>query len=322
MAFEDQWGISFDRAATALDEQLMVKRGSHVQCCVALTATFYLRDGHKRPGRERIVSAFEHYVANVGDVLKYGRDPRKTGTVKALAGTELRDVRTWMARLGTHEEFNPEFVGGDKNKDASAYRFSGYGQPDYGADDLSVVTYALPLSWASTRPQGAYLQLVVETARLVQAVHGYAGLGIALSLGEHGSGPDMEPALLLAKRFRGLELDLPVSHAEALRDKIKGVNWLTLIEDAFVQQLGGRDKLEAELGPEIPLHGYGSGLAIQAGATPRFGDVNRAEAMEPYERVARVLRPIRVQQMPGFTNSFGGMGRDATARWLARFDRE
>jgi len=64
------------------------------------------------------------------------------------------------------------------------------------------------------------------------------------------------------------------------------------------------------------LYSLPHGAAIQAGATPRLGDVNELEDMTPYVKVNRLLKPIRVEDMYPPT----GMEIEDARAWLARFD--
>jgi Protein of unknown function (DUF3396) len=321
MEFEKEWG-SFDRAATALDEQLQVKLGDRVQCCVALTAAFYVRDGHTPKVRSRMAEAFAVYRRAVGDgALVWGIDPR-SGKPKQIDRTRwLLDIQDWLPRLAERDAFEAIYRGAAKKEDASACMFQAF-SPSGAPNEPSALTFALPLVWGGGREQGAYLKLILQIAQLLQAIHGYAGLGIVLRPREYGDSPDMEPVIALAKRFRGLELDFAALQTGDLGAKIKGINWLTVLGDSFVEQLGGAERLKAGVSDDVSLHLFEGGLVIQAGVQPRFGDVNRAEPMEAYESVAAALKPIRATEIRAFTGPSMDFGEEGTARWLTRFDRE
>jgi hypothetical protein len=318
MSFESQWGLTLDRAATQLDEELRVVAGGKVRCCIALTASMYFREGHTLEARERLVAAWEAYRQAAGDSLIWGGDP-KTSRAKKVRGTPILDVRSWMPRVSLRDAFEPAFHGGERKDDASPFQFMALAET-LMAGELSSVTFALPLSWPARHEPGAYVRLVLDIASKLRPVHGYAGLGIALSLMESGSSDDMSYAVPLAKRFRGLELDFAHMQTRDVMDGIKGVNWLTILDESWVERLGGRDALAAALGTEIILHAYEGGLVIQAGPHPQFGDVNRAEPMPHYERVAAVLKPIRITELSPLAHWYG-MDRERTAEWLRRFDR-
>lgn len=317
MSFEQKWGISLDRAATQLDDQLRVVHKGRVVCCIALTASFYVAEGHTPEVRERIVSVFESYRKAVGDKLIWGGDP-KTSRPKKVQGTAILDVRSWMPRVGPHDDFGPAFQGGQRKDDASEYTFTVLART-YIPGELSSVQYSLPLSWPISKPQGAYTNLIREHTKLLQPAHGYAGLGISLSVMENGTGEDMAFAVPIAKRFRGLELDFAHSQSHELTDGIKGSNWFTVLNDDWVERLGGSEQLSQILGADIPIHKYKGGIIIQAGPHPKFGDVNRNEPMEHYERVARAVKPIRVQKLGSIAPSHG-LDKEQTLQYLARFD--
>lgn len=323
MSFERQWGTSLDRAATELDEELRVVVQGRVRCCVALKASFYIADGHTQAVRERIAYVFAHYRAATAAVLTWGKDPKyESLKLRPLtgAGTWILDVAGWLPRLSSHESFEPYFSGGTSKDDASPYHFSALAETNL-PHELSSVTFSLPLSWAANHPQGSYLALVKSAAELLQPRHGYAGLAVVPAPGVRGTSHEMEQIVPIVKRFRGVDLDFAFLHSAFLHGGIKGANWLTILGSAWVEKLGGRAGLPAALGPNILIHDYAEGLVLQAGPHPSFGDVNRNESMPHYERVAKVVRPIRVTDL-GAISSRHGFNRDQTTEWLARFDEE
>ena len=103
------------------------------------------------------------------------------------------------------------------------------------------------------------------------------------------------------------------------KDRIKGVNWLTVLDTSWVQKLGGDANVVALLGPGINVHRYNKGIVVQAGEQPRFGDVHRQEPMDAYRQVAKALLPIRIDSIKSLAIDFGW--DDArTEKWLRRFD--
>lgn len=319
MSFEEKWGMSLERAATALDEQLRVVENGRVKLCIGLSASFYVANGHESQTRHRIADVFDHYRSAVGDALVWGGDP-KTGRPKRTKDSPMLDSHSWIGRLGPHDDYQPVFHGGPHKDDASPYMFSVLARSGQ-LGVLSSTTFALPMQWAVDKEQGAYLRLILDTCALLHPQHGYAGLGIVLHVAEYGDGPIMEHAVALASRFRGLELDFAFRHSRDLTraEATKGVNWLTILSDGWIDKLGGRAAVEDDLGPDIPIHPYDGGVVIQAGSHPRFGDVNRAEPMQEYEQVARVLKPIRAEEIQALAPRHG-FDRARTAQWLNRFD--
>jgi hypothetical protein len=120
-----------------------------------------------------------------------------------------------------------------------------------------------------------------------------------------------------AQRFIGLEVDDAFGTSASVNNAIKGVNWLTLIDNGFVRALGGMDSLRTQLGPEILFHPLPNGLMIQAGDRPRIGDLNAGDRLPDYRAVARALLPIRTKKhWPIFKVG----SQMETKAWLSRFD--
>lgn len=318
--FEQQWGVSLPEATSELDEQLCVVSAGRVMCCVGLTASLYFEGSHTPEGRERLIRTFERYRDAVGDALVWGANP-KTGRPRKVAGSDLLEPRKWVQKIAPQDTFELTFHGGKHQQDASGFFFKGVGNENSN-EEWSAVEFGMPLSWAAARGEGAYQKLILDACELLQPIHGYAGLGIATYVGESGKGETMPFVVPLARRFRGLDLDFAFLQTPKLEDQdaIKGINWLTVLSDAWAERVGGREALAEALGAECPIHEYDGGLVIQAGPHPQFGDVNRDEPMPHYERVAKVLKPIRAKEMRALA-PWAGMKREETAEWLARFDR-
>lgn len=102
---------------------------------------------------------------------------------------------------------------------------------------------------------------------------------------------------------------------------IKRLNWLTLICSGTIDSLGGQSKLQETLGADLPIHLHmlKHGLAIQAGNMPKLGDIAHRDFLPAYRRVAKVLRPVRLEAIPGLGRGFS----DAAANeWLNAFDKD
>jgi|GEM_PF-3743711 len=322
MSFESEWNMSLPEALADLDQQLRVVIDGKVQCCVGLLGTFYLEDTESPATRVRAVDAYERYVRAVPEgALVWGADP-KTGTPRKLVSTDVGNVRGWAPRVAPSGEFSYAYKGGSEKDDADVYMVKcllGADTPD----ELGYVSFALPLSWVGDRPAGAFVNLVLDFANILKPTHGYAGLAVIPHVNESGRSSAMPSVVSLVSRFRGLEFDLPWLHSIHLAklNKIKGINWLTVLARKWEDELGGVAELAEELGPEITLRRWDDGVIIQAGDHPLFGDVNRKEPMPLYGRVARAIEPIRPESMGSFS-SVNGFTVERTDQWLHRFDND
>jgi hypothetical protein len=308
-----------DRAATPLDERLQVVSEGRVQACIALVVSLYFVDLPIDDARERVASVVELYADGAKDKLAWGSNP-KTKRATKLEGSSTLDVRGWMRRLRVQDDFEPVFKGGKGLRDADPYTLMalshGKAMAGYGG-----LFFSLPLEWAVGRPKGSFLALVLQACTALHALHGCAGFGLVVPPSEHGGGKPMGFAAPLAARFKGLEMGNPALDADEFGEAnvIKGVNWLTVVGDSFVERLGGREALTRDLGDGIVVHPYESGVVIQAGSLPGFGDVNKGTRLTEYERVAAVLKPVRATKMEPLAWNHG-FDEDRTAEWLARFD--
>ena len=122
----------------------------------------------------------------------------------------------------------------------------------------------------------------------------------------------------LAKRYWGIdvaELDAPLA---VVAERIKGVDWLTLLGDDLLppvaDELGALAR-EADIGVERHTHG----VLIRAGAEPHPGDQNRkASSPDAYRRVARAIAPLFPDEFP----DLGGekfIDTGDTLAWVRRF---
>ncbi|MEI8631455.1 DUF3396 domain-containing protein [Vibrio sp. PP-XX7] len=78
----------------------------------------------------------------------------------------------------------------------------------------------------------------------------------------------------LSKRFPGLEIDDPGSVASKSAKgggplKIKGVNWLTALDDECLNQLGGPETVLGDLTEGFQFYECDGGILIQAGPACR-----------------------------------------------------
>lgn len=317
MSFEADWGISFEEAVKGLDEFSIVEDG-RVKLCIGLVCTVYFHKGNDPAKRANIVSCFEQYQKETGEQLIWGRHPT-SGLPKKVAGSNIADLRQWVPKVDLRDPLDLIFHGGQDVDDANHYSVRALVQQLY-PEYISHFSVTLPLSWVASKPQGAFTQLVVDFSDKLNAFHGYAGLGIIIHVNENRNPEIIKNVRVFATRFKGLEVDFPHNHGIHTKHSIKGVNWLTVLQDCWFEKLGGAEKLKNELGSDFMFHSYSGGQVIQAGPHPQFGDVNRAERLPFYKKLSSVLKPIRVQDYPSGFAGGRQFTKEQAQQWLARFD--
>ncbi len=151
--------------------------------------------------------------------------------------------------------------------------------------------------------------------------HGYAGLAVIRSA-DDGYAAGVEPLLYpLVKRFPGLEIDLPLFHAQHCSEGIKGVNWLTILSNTFLQKLGGKAALQSQLGDEFPFYDYPGGMMIQAGPYPQIGDLEQNNIPTHYQKVYRLVKAVQAEYPDIVMDTPDDVDDLAfTQQWLHRFE--
>lgn len=150
-----------------------------------------------------------------------------------LTQSTLGDLDAWSPQVWQRFDLRVMMHGGRTPDDAPPARFIALSR-ELEDDELSVVSWSLPLAWSMAHPAATFVSAVLELCELVQPVHGYAGLGLS----PHLTGTDVEsdpPLRALLARYAGLTRDMLEDAAITLsgRDAIAGVNWLTTCRATF-----------------------------------------------------------------------------------------
>ena len=122
---------------------------------------------------------------------------------------------------------------------------------------------------------------------------------------------------MLSQRYPGIDIPDLDGDLYVIKNGIKCVNWLTFLNKAYCDRLGGVEGMHKSLGGDIMVHLLANGVIIQAGPRPEIGDVNRRARLPLYRKVGRVLASLRAKDHPPFIPSADD---DATEKWLGRFD--
>ena len=162
---------------------------------------------------------------------------------------------------------------------------------------------------------------VLIWATRLRPVHGLAGFTVVLESGAISGEPY---AYTYLQTHPGLNIETSDFPRESrdIFNRIKCINWLTILGDAIVDELGGLDAARKALEPDCTLYPYPGGLMIQAGPVPQLGDTTKGIVPERYRKVARFTKPVR---FTGYRSSlfrvFKPMiAREEAEKWVSRFD--
>jgi len=166
--------------------------------------------------------------------------------------------------------------------------------------------------------------LVRELASKLPVLHGYAGLGFQ-QCDEYHRYENLE--LEQAEQFLGFDVASVLGHDE-LREGIKSVNWYTILNQVWLEKLGGRDGLEEAIKENslkgLSLLDYANGVIVKAGEWPSLGWVERDPYPPAYVAANKILKPVRVPKLNSLhMGSILGEVRFnniSSNLWLRRFD--
>ena len=314
--------IPDDVVVQMLDDGFPIRDDSdRVVTRLGLLATLYFDNGYTEEGREAVAHCFEQYLELYRDEVRWAMDP-DSAAWHEFDRRPVATPREWFAEgRGENDQWAFQYHGGETEDEASHFQVHGLGARKWQSDahgQLSYFSAALPMTWFADH-EGSFPKVVLDWCRTLRPLHGYGGIGILESLDTGVAQQNEQTVYGMARRFPGLEVDHPLSHVLFLKQGIKGVNWLTILGDQWVEQLGGVAALKVELGEPFTVHEYPGGVMIQAGPKPQLGDVNRQQEIPEYRELARVLKSIRIQEHRRFQERTG-FDPEKTLEWLARFD--
>jgi hypothetical protein len=314
-----------------LSEQLSVKdEDGRVVLQVAQIATVYFEAPYRREAREAVSSCCEEYFRRWGKHLRWALNP-DTDLMEPFGGGKGSKPRTWLPTMDEDECFSLMYHAAESDRGASALFLKAFGQQRRPYLQFGHLRASFPLLWFADG-WGSLPEVLLDICRTLRPVSGYGGISIIESPDSSISSRYEPIVYQWAKCLPGLEADYPLSHGlwltngrEGGRDGIKGGNWLTALSDRYITELGGADKIEADLKAmdgRFLVHRYDGGAIIQAGPRPQLGDAERRLWPALYVKLAKYLKPIRVTRHNAF--QYGGPGvrfdKQRSEAWLRRFD--
>ncbi|XKM13596.1 DUF3396 domain-containing protein [Orbaceae bacterium ac157xtp] len=164
--------------------------------------------------------------------------------------------------------------------------------------------------------------LVVTWCERLQPAHGSAGFCFSYPIGLK---PDPSDTWELLQRHPGIDHSYTAMFAvesEPIYNRIKGVNWLTVLSDPIVAELGGIEVIQAQLGEKCRIRTYRGGIIIIAGPVPQLGDRNINFIPTRYQAAAKVTRPVRFED---YQRAFIELPEPfdekvESMKWIRRFD--
>lgn len=312
-----------DKTEAQILEKLTCIRDNNGRPALMLgfVATVYFENGYTRPKREAVTELTEQYMRQFKDELQWSVEPG-TAQPYPISSGKVKPPSEWLPQHEDGVEWWLGYYGGDHKEGAASFQVAAF-SADNVRPGPGYFSIHLPLDYFGTHG-GTLAEFLRPICERLKPISGYAGLGLLQPLDILAGGPGQALVRTLGERFPGFEIEARPVTCNHVGKGIKGINWLTILSDRWIEEMGGLDYLRIRLDePTFPFHRYDGGVIIQAGAKPQIGDATKDLWPAPYITLTKVLKKIQIKEHYAFHVRMSKgqiMDRDATLAWLFRFD--
>ncbi|MBA3222893.1 type VI immunity family protein [Salmonella bongori] len=270
-------------------------------------------------------SLLEDYFTRFSSHVNYHGSP-STGKILKITPNFLTTMRKKLENYNYKDHYNPYLFFDDRMKgrlfNASPWNGLFWGQP-FEENELSPVwaTMALKKNESDLHIDTLF-DMTLQWCNKIKPAHGNAGLYFCPTIGRTGA----KYYYSLMQRHPGIDHLNRVDFVHAAQGKfnrIKGVNWITILSDGIVEDLGGLKYCKKQVEPECHVEKWKGGIIIIAGPLPQCGDTYNNFIPERYRKVAALTRPVRLNDYRGrkFLGLKEPFDNDAELeKWIKRFD--
>ncbi|EPC00131.1 hypothetical protein L861_14475 [Litchfieldella anticariensis FP35 = DSM 16096] len=311
-----------------LNQLLTVETDNGVLFKVCLGVALFFTGSQQEDKRRAVLEVLADYRDLVGDQLTWTTNPATDRWKKLKSFDSYITPFEW---LPTHGPGPWQFVyhGGKRRSDADNHGIITLGtRPSEDArGEVSYLYCLFPIDFFIEREQ-KLPALVQQWCDKLKPEHGYAGFWLGQSYGYEDTDEAVILEYKIGQRFPGIQINGFPTHSLNLHRGPKGIDWLTILSDRWLERLGGRERVKAAM-DELPVLEYDDGAILRAGPMPQFGDSEDPEvdaALADYRRVAAIIEPIRIKDHPSIHPTLSPSYRhekrfDAQEyqAWLARF---
>lgn len=309
-----------------LDKAALVQNGRR-KVLFGLSTCLFFEDGHTEPPRQASLDVLAGYLEAHRDTVNCwypigGRGMRPMGDKDPIAL-----YRAHAATAPPTQKSGGEIAAFARPKDSgeATHHLARTLWMDQWARWSNVVM-TRPASGLSAGTAPDFVRQTLHWCSLLRPGHGTAGLSFIPDFG-FGLSAQSTLAWPMIARHPGFDWpDVGTWCVRASKDpqrSIRTVGWLTILDDAFVERLGGRAALEAKLTADCLIHDWDGGILIQAGPMPRAGDVNAGDVPAPYRAVSQAVDPLIFASFKPkhglFTPPKPLVEGVASAEWVRRF---
>lgn len=329
-AFMEKWRQTHEFGA--LPGAMLMTYGpeEYVGATLCIRGVLYFEGAHTTAVREALAACFDLYAkAAKGHLTWLLRDEPPRGP-KKFAYPKAPSLRSMMDAMNKNDHVGFAYHGGEKPGDASPWLFFAHGKRAWEARlgwfGLDSLEFSLPKHTIEENPV-LFQELFHEFARLLKARHGHGGFAFNLSLFQPDENESTEA--FMTTRMAGIDAGtaqfIGAWHEQGIDKHIAKIGWLTAINSAMLQEVGGLDALRSALPADwFANYDYGTGLIIQAGPAPEIADVALDPQPAIYVLPMMALRTVFITDNDDLHGpSHAGEPRLAGAaarQWLRRFE--
>lgn len=302
-----------------LDKIKIYNKEGKLAACLAMGITLYFDQSHLEQVRNQVAICIEQYFALTRPHLRwYWIEEGKRRDIQINPPPPLTEV---VGQLDEYDPFLCKLNGADDIKEASPFDLVALLHFKTKFKQIGFLTATVPFAFLEWQQPGFFKKMVHEWCQRLHPLHGYAGIYLSFSA-DRGEAIPKEPLTYpLLKRFPGIEINSPATVSTSFKQGIKGVNWLTVLSDRYVEKLGGGKALQSGLDDSCPLFTYPGGVVIQAGPYPQLGDIEQGIELKDYQKVYHLVKPVQEDYKSSIMKTPEGVDAKAFAQeWLHRFD--
>lgn len=308
------------------DNPIAIDVDGRATCVPALGVWFHL-ERLTRADAPRLDEVSERILAWFGDRLRWtfsSFDPEVasfrpeildyvSGYAGALPeGTTPYDAITANFASFARADFSVHCMGSDDEGTASPLSVRFFAEiPDFEVRPIEVypvLGMTVPLDW----PVEDFQARVIDIAKCLRLRWGAAGL--TYSRWTVAGVTEVENALAAhARRYIGFDAGIFVRQTKSLYDRIRTVNWLTLVGPVLAKGM------ELRVVPDIRVSTHGDVTVVRAGESPAVGDMNRLDVPRAYVEADKMFRRVRATQLRAGAVP-GPWDDDSLSKWLRRFE--
>lgn len=306
-------------------DDIAIKGVNEIAARVSLGLEMYIPPRDTLTLYPQMETLFEDYYNRFASHVNYYGSP-PTGRILKITSKFLTTMRNKLENFNYNAQYNPyiffddQFIGDLFN--ASPWNSLFWGRP---AEDnkLSAIWATMPLRKEKSELHiDTLLDMTFQWCNQIQPAHGNAGLYFCPTIGSIGA----NYYYALMQRHPGIDYINKIDLVHATQGdfrRIKGVNWMTILSDEIVAELGGLGYCKKQVEPECHIEQWNGGIIIIAGPLPQCGDTYSNFIPERYKKVAALTRPVRL-------NNYGDRkflkleepfdNETELNKWIRRFD--